>query len=87
MPLRLIATLMVMMANQTTAFTQPLEMRRSVRANEVLLQAAAERENSPDMNNTSRIDGPFGGIVLPIGFPQPSDTAMEVLALANIIRT
>jgi len=87
MPLRPIATLMVMMANQTMAFTQPLEMRSSVRANEVLLQAAAERENSPDMNNARRISGPFGGIAFPSGFPQPNDIAAEVAELANTIKT
>lgn len=50
-------TLIVIMANQTTHLTQLLEIRSRVRANEVLLMAAASIENTPDISKANNIRG------------------------------
>lgn len=57
MRLRPRITLIVSMANQTTHFTQSLEIRSRVRANEVLLMAAARMENTPDMSKANNTRG------------------------------
>lgn len=80
-------TLIVNMANQTTHFTQPLEIRSRVRANEVLLMAAARMENSPDMYNSINISENLSGAMLGGCFAHPSDIAMDVVVLESTTLT
>jgi len=72
--------LTVTMINQTSALTQPDEMRSTVTANDVLLHSAARMEKLPARFEYNRNEPRFSGLNCVRGRPKPTLMHAEMKA-------